>query len=330
MSQSLDDVLFLLSVQRRMYEGLHALSIGATVVKGAEVAEEHTVSAKARLLPTTWTNKFTKAFGRANEVIQRSTLPLRLSESTEEAGKQSSGSLQMRVLPRRSAETVFESLRRTKNEVQDIARQLQDSYDDLMAWNRREWFERLGEHDYQRLIVAKLPTRADIVHKFGLSWGIWRIRPDEVSRAQAAELQSALADAQATARQQMDSALGQLIEEPRQRLVQALAELRERLRSGQRLSAATFNGLRDAVALIRSFSDVVDPRLLSAVGDLSRGIDNATRAANSSLTTQTEAILAQRTALLSVTDSVTSACRDAAAIDAVKKQYGVGERGLSL
>jgi hypothetical protein len=82
----------------------------------------------------------------------------------------------------------------------------------------------------------------------------------------------------ATCQRQVEAAITEMIQGPRQQLAKALADLKERVNNNSKIKSNSFNAVREAISKIRMFDFVANSELLTQIGQLEQRLDNTNTA----------------------------------------------------
>lgn len=291
-----------LNVSVRCYEGRHKLpaEIASVAVRGEVVDDDkvkkverakHLDRATAHLLPESVLDEFNALVSRKTALLSRMTQPLRFSaiDDAEDATnddelvrkRKGHKTLNLRLMPLAAADDVFKELLAIRAAMATFAERLRDRWDtDVLDYNRNFWVngEGVSESAYRAHILSKLPTKADVVNRYGLIWGVFRITAGDVTETGSAEIRAVAKQAKEASERMLRDGMRAMIAEPQQALADALVKLQKQLLEGQVIKPGTFTNVSNAVALMRSFGEFAEPRTMAEVDQLAAQIDRVIKA----------------------------------------------------
>lgn len=345
--QSLERSFYQLSVSRRMWRGEHVLpdAIAKLKVQDQDVEANRRSKNRICLLPDAWLKKFQVAMLGVNQALNRTTIPMRLtnedtdSDTDTEDDPQASrvrtrSLLVLRIMPHRARRQVFEAIRGVNNDLQRVVHDLQAVYDeDVIEWNRNYWAPLFQDTQLLRQhVLSRIPRAEDLPRRFRVDVGIFRVSAGQIEQISDREYDAEMRAAAANAQRQIDNAMAEIIREPRRVLVEAIASLGQQLTTGKKLSTASFNDLRAAAELVRSFSDAAEDALLSRIQTMSKVVEDAVASADGRVgsTTFAAALQPHISTLTAAMRAVRQQCENNEAVQKVFDRFGGQGRALEL
>lgn len=322
--QVLQRQCLLLSVCRRRWPGRYTLPIGNVTVEGLAIDDTRVTRPQIRLIPDFWDDKLNKVYNRVARTVERFTLPFRFG-----------GARAMPLTTRQvdgeevaTAQLFFDEIAALRAELQElVAAFAEDLYGGILTGIRDYWQPILGDA-YQRVIAQRIPERQQLPDRFSIDIGVFEINEASLSQVALPALRQHLEQAKQQTQADVEAAISDLVLEPRKKLVAALEQMQTQLTTGQRLTAASFNAARDALELLRNFSNTVDAELLGNAATLATAIEHALAVggARRSSATFAEALTPLRPALSAAADEVLRAARDTGAAQAIYAKIVPGRR----
>lgn len=329
---------FQLRVAQHLYAGQHVLPNVETMVQGQLVEAGKVTKPRTQLIPAGWLARFREAFRPVGPLLDRTTIPMRIREDVTDAEDASSGTgrtslLALRILPMRAQQEVFTELVAVRERVRAVVRELQDAWEtEVVAVARADWTPKLGVEGCQRWVLSRLPKRSDLPYRYRLSWQIFQVSPADISHVSDLEMRAQLAEARDAAQEQLTAAMDAILTEPRQRLVEAMDQLRRQLAEGTRVSSQTFTDINAAIRLVQSFGDASEQELLRQLNTLQRTVNDMVEAGEGRANGESylNAIAGHRSTFNQLAERVATQCSNSAAIDAARNRYGVRARPLII
>lgn len=261
---------------------------------------EKMVDKQVNLLSESARNLLNKAYGKVHKFVENPELtqPFRIKG--------------LRILPIAKRDEFFGAWPAIRDGFADDVERFFSIYEaDVVAPAKEYWTPILGEKLYQKLIGGPhLQPLERLRGKFGV-----RVVPGVFNYEDAEDAADALQELAGSIRSQIEA---------------ALVDLAAKLKSGARLSVDSLNEMKRALGAARSFSDVVDPALLTQVRSMERRLDRVTvdveARANTNGLTMTSIIKGSSAVLNEAISAMTEVVRRKDGIAETMARFGAAPR----
>lgn len=320
-SKLMDAYFQKITFSTHIYEGRRVVKgLVATIDGTKNVSEERVTNPRASLLPKSMQSEICGARDGVYKVLDRLTLPV------DSAG--------CRLIPLKHSEAFVNEIREAIGHFNAVADSVVDSYDEIIEYNRAYWIDQLGltEGDYRDRIGRLIPDKTDLRNRFWVEYRITNTE-DLSRRFESAAMQGFFEEAAENTKKYQAEMQEAIIRGPIEQLTAALLPLREQIRTGTKITPASFAAINSAMTVCMNFSEIVHPEIFKTVKDFALTVGKVTENAEARKVlgaTYTTAIKDNVRVLTAGIDKLVETCKNEALTAEMINAFGKDGRAFDF